>query len=206
MPERLRVDNGIPWGSKGDLPTDLELWLAGLGVAVQANPPCSPQDNGVVERSNGTGKRWAEPSKARSASDLQRTIDRMDQIQRDRYPHLDGKSRMEVYPRLAHSGRAYDQDWESQNWDLHRAHDLLAGFVVPREINRAGTLSVYNRNYYVGKAHANAVAFVSFDPQQQQWLFHDPHNHLLNHRPAPEVSASNILALTVTCRRERVHK
>src|SRR5262249_53568051 len=59
-PEALRVDNGSPWGSRGDLPTDLVLWLAGLAVAVRANPPRRPQDNGVVERSQGTGKRWAE--------------------------------------------------------------------------------------------------------------------------------------------------
>jgi hypothetical protein len=33
-PERFRVDNGVPWGSWGDLPTDLALWLIGLGVGV----------------------------------------------------------------------------------------------------------------------------------------------------------------------------
>src|SRR5271157_1101411 len=31
MPARIRVDNGTPWGSAGDLPTDLALWLFGLG-------------------------------------------------------------------------------------------------------------------------------------------------------------------------------
>ena len=45
----------------GDLPTDLALWLIGLGVGVDWNPPRRPQDNGVVERSQGTAKRWAEP-------------------------------------------------------------------------------------------------------------------------------------------------
>ena len=60
-PERLRVDNGPPWGTRGDLPTDLELWLLGVEVGVAPNPPRRPQDNGVVERSQGTGKRWGEP-------------------------------------------------------------------------------------------------------------------------------------------------
>ena len=62
--------NGSGWttarrgGRKGDLPTGLEFWLAGLEVEVQANPPRRPQDNGVVERSQGTGKRWSEPHRA----------------------------------------------------------------------------------------------------------------------------------------------
>jgi transposase InsO family protein len=60
-PQRLRVDNGAPWGTRGDLPTDLQLWLLGMGMAISANPPHRPQDNGVVERSQGTGKRWGEP-------------------------------------------------------------------------------------------------------------------------------------------------
>ena len=41
-PERLRIDNGAPWGSAGD-PTDLALWLIGLGVAMDWNPPRPPQ-------------------------------------------------------------------------------------------------------------------------------------------------------------------
>ncbi len=30
MPVHIRVDNGYPWGSTGDLPTELGLWLLGL--------------------------------------------------------------------------------------------------------------------------------------------------------------------------------
>src|SRR5207249_7206313 len=86
MPRAIRVDNGTPWGSRGDLPTDLVLWLAGLDVEVRANPPRRPQDNGVVERSQGTGKRWAEPQAADSAEQLQAVIDGMDQLQRAEYP------------------------------------------------------------------------------------------------------------------------
>jgi transposase InsO family protein len=52
-PLRFRVDNGVPWGSSGDLPPDLVLWLLGLGVETVTNPPRRPQDNGVVERSQG---------------------------------------------------------------------------------------------------------------------------------------------------------
>jgi len=39
--ERLRVDNGMPWGSQGDRPTDLACWLAGLGVDCPRFAPVS---------------------------------------------------------------------------------------------------------------------------------------------------------------------
>src|SRR5438067_1877559 len=44
LPGRLRVDNGAPWGGWNDLPTDLALWLIGLGVDLTWNPPARPQD------------------------------------------------------------------------------------------------------------------------------------------------------------------
>ena len=74
-PERFRVDNGTPWGSAGDWPTDLALWLIGLGIGMVWNPPRRPQDNGVIERSQGTGKRWGEPATCADARELQRRLD-----------------------------------------------------------------------------------------------------------------------------------
>jgi hypothetical protein len=32
LPDRVRVDNGYPWGTPRDLPSELALWLIGLGV------------------------------------------------------------------------------------------------------------------------------------------------------------------------------
>src|SRR5579863_4810664 len=92
-PALMRVDNGIPWGSWGDLPTDLALWLIGLSVEVDWNPPRRPQDNGVVERSQGTAKRWTEPGTCAKPSELQQRLDEMDRIQRQEYPSIDGRSR-----------------------------------------------------------------------------------------------------------------
>ena len=49
-PDAFRVDNGAPWGSRGDLPTDLALWLIGLEIDMIWNLSHQPQCNGVVER------------------------------------------------------------------------------------------------------------------------------------------------------------
>src|SRR5213080_4225302 len=85
LPQTLKVDNGSPWGSWSDLPTDLALWLIGLGVNMHWNTPNRPQENGVIERSQGTAKCWAEPSACASAAQLQKQLDYMDRIQREIY-------------------------------------------------------------------------------------------------------------------------
>ena len=202
-PEQLRVDNGVPWGSHGDLPTDLVLWLAGLGVAVKANRPRRPQDNGVVERSQGTGKRWSEPRTAADAAELQARLDRFDRLQREQYPYRRQPSRLAAYPELAHSGRAYGRSEEEQAWSLERVQDLLTNYVVPRRVDCAGNVSVYNRNYYVGKAYTGEQVYVRYEPQQQAWQFLDADRHLRNQQPAPTLTRSHLMALTVSHRRSR---
>ena len=58
---QLRIDNGMPWGSQGDLPTDLACGLAGLGLGLVINPPRRPQNNGVIERYQGHARRHLYP-------------------------------------------------------------------------------------------------------------------------------------------------
>ena len=132
MPGRIRVDNGSPWGSTGGLPTDLGLWLAGLGVPLRHNPPRRPQDNGVIERSQGTGKRWSDPRSVASVAELQAAIELMDRIQREAYPYRKGASRTATHPGLEHSGRAYIAADEPARWDIQGVYDLLTRYVVPR--------------------------------------------------------------------------
>ena len=145
LPRRLRVDNGAPWGSRGDLPTDLVCWLAGLGVAVVANPPRRPQANGVVERSQGIGKRWSEPARCDDAAELQRRLDVVDRWQRERYPAAGGRSRRQAHPGLEHSGRPYDPAGEPRDWQLTRVWDLMGEHLVPRQVDGQGKLWLYDR-------------------------------------------------------------
>ena len=188
-PERIRVDNGVPWGSWGDLPTGLALWLIGTGMAVDWNPPRRPQDNGVVERSQGTAKRWAEPGVCASAAELQRRLEEMDVIQRQEYPSVRGRSRLEAFPQLAHSGRAYTRAWEQEHWSLTAVAAHLAGYAVPRRVNTSGTVSVYNRNHYVGKIHTGKTVHVLFDPEALEWIFVDDRGQQLRSRPAQRSAA-----------------
>ena len=196
-PERFRVDNGVPWGSWGDLPTDLALWLIGLGVGVDWNTPRRPQENGVVERSQGTAKRWAEPGACATGAELQRRLEVMDHIQRQEYPSVDGRSRLEAFPQLAHSERAYTPAWERAHWSLARVAAHLSGYTLPRRVDKSGTVSVYNRNHYVGKIHHRKTVHVMLDPEAIEWIFADEKGQQLRSRPATEISRKAIMGLTV---------
>jgi hypothetical protein len=204
-PERFRVDNGTPWGSSGDLPPELALWLIGLGVGVTWNPPRRPQDNGVVERSQGTAKRWAEPGTCAGAAELQRRLEEMDGIQRQEYPSLRGRSRLEAFPQLSHSGRAYSPAWERAHWSLEAAAAHLAGYAVPRRVDKSGMVSLYNRNHYVGVLHRGGTVYAMFDPESKEWVFADERGQQLRCRPAVEINREAIIGLTVTHRRRGVH-
>jgi hypothetical protein len=197
----IRVDNGGPWGSSGnDLPPELALWLIGLGIDMHWNDPHSPQQNGTVERSQGTGKRWAEPGQCSSAEQLQRHIDEMDAIQREVYPSIDGRSRAEAFPGLAHSGRRYSLSWERREWDHSRVLAHLAGYVVTRRVDKNGDVWLYHRPHYVGSRHRNHVVYVTVDPRRAEWVFSDDKGQQLRSQPATELQAERIRSLTVSKR------
>jgi hypothetical protein len=201
LPERFRLDNGGPWGSSGDLPTDLALWLIGLGIGLVFNPPARPEKNGVVERSQGTGKRWAEPWTCATPEELQRRLDEMDGVLREEYPSVAGQSRWEAFPGLAHSGRRYSPAGEGRLWDLAKVLAHLTEYAVVRRVDKSGMVSLYNRTRYVGKPHSGKDIYVLLDPVRREWIFADERGQQLRSQPAEEISRERIRSLTVTHRR-----
>jgi hypothetical protein len=195
----------MPWGSQGDLPTDLACWLAGLGVDLLTNPPRRPQDNGVIERYQGVGKSWGEPQTCRSAAELQRRLDELDRWQRDLYPHRKGRPRREVYPGLKHSGRRYVAARERAHWDLGRAWAWVGLHLVPRRVDSRGKVSLYNRPYFVGLMWSGRRIWVGFDPERGEWMFQDERGREIRRQAASELSAERIMALDVSHRRRGCH-
>ena len=203
-PWAFRVDNGAPWGStRNEFPTDLALWLFGLEIDVIWNPPCQPQKNGVVERSQGVGKSWSEPGTCLSPRELQQRIDKMDRIQREAYPYCDGRSRMAVFPELKHSGRSYNKTWEKKHWDLDRVLKHLSQYLAIRHVDSRGTISIYNRNYYVGERYKGNYVTVMLDPLTRKWVIQDESGCELRNHPADQLTQEQIIGLKVYHRRPK---
>ena len=198
LPERLRVDNGHPWGSTGDLPTELELWLMGLGIGLIHNPPARPPANGVVERSQEVGQRWSDAGRCGSATEVQSGLDAMDAHQREGFPEPT-KSRLSLFPKLAHSGRPYAAGDERTSWSEAEMRRRLAEYAAVRQINSRGLISVYGRNHYVGKRHAGRSAYVRLDVGSGDWLFELTGGPVIGRTPAG-LSRETILSRQVTAR------
>jgi hypothetical protein len=58
-------------------------------------------------------------------------------------------------------------------------------------------VSVYNRNLYVGTAHAGKRVYVQYDPEQEAWVISDINGPELRTKPAPEISAESIRNLQI---------
>ena len=93
------------------------MWLIGLGIGMIWNTPRRPWENGVVERSQGTGNRWCEPGTCESPTDLQTRLDKMDRLLREVYPYRERLSRLAYYPALGHTSRPYSTASEVALWD-----------------------------------------------------------------------------------------
>jgi hypothetical protein len=200
-PGRVRVDNGTPWGSTGDFPTELSLWLIGLGIAMHWNNARRPQENGVVERSQRTSNGWCEPWTCATPGELQARLERMDRLHREVYPYRERLSRMEFYPGLRHSGRPYDRDSEAELWGWSRVAEHLSTYVLARRVDQAGLVSLYNRGHYVGKIHKGKQVYVMYDPDLGEWIFADREGRQLRRQAANELSQERVMNLDVTHRR-----
>jgi hypothetical protein len=202
----VRVDNGAPWGSTGELPTELALWLIGLGVGVIWNPARRPQANGVVERSQGTGKRWAEPETCCDEAELRQRLEDQDHIQRALYPRSKGQSRMEAFPGLKHSGQVYRAEEEESRWDLTPVLSHLAEYVLVRRVDTSGTVSVYNKSRYVGKNLCGRDVYISLDPLAVEWVYAGPDGVCYRRQKAEELTAERVRGLDVSRHRQRERK
>jgi transposase InsO family protein len=91
LPERLLMDNGAPWGARGQKGlelTRLEVWLVRLGIGVVHSRPSHPQTLGKDERFHRTLK--AEVLSRGAPPDLQaqqRAFDRWREIYNFERPH-----------------------------------------------------------------------------------------------------------------------
>ena len=122
----------------------------------------------------------------------------MDQNQRKAFPEP-SRSRGQLFPSLAHSGRACRPAEEAILWQEARLWQKLAESAVVRQINARGLISVSGRNSYVGRRYAGQAAYVRFDAATGEWLFELVAGPVIDRQPA-QLSLEAILGRRVTHR------
>lgn len=153
------------------MPTDLAMWLIGLGPEMIWNPPRQPQKNGKVERSQGTAQRWCEAQRCPDAAELQRRLDEMDHVQRELYPveeRQGAPSRWDLFTGLHHSG--IDLALALSSWNRDRVAEHLTRYTLKRRVGPQGKISVRNQGIHVGSLLKGTLVFVQYDPYAQEWV------------------------------------
>ena len=77
----------------------------------------------------------------------------------------------------------------------------LAGYAVPPQVDSSGSVSLYNKTYYVGKRYTGKMVHVSVDPLRGEWLFRDAQGNHVRTQPAEQLCRERIERLTVGDRR-----
>ena len=200
LPDRVRVDNGYPWGTPRDLPSELAMWLIGLGVEPIWNPPGQPTCNPKVERSNGLTQQWGE---LQTCADCDRrpgcwTGSAASSARSTR------RSAAGPAPRCSRSsarrGASYRRAREAAMWDLARVDAFLARGCWRRHADGNGVISLYGHGRSVGRPWAGQELVVRFDASARCWLVSDPGGELIKQLPARELTRERILALAVSRR------
>jgi len=200
-PDRVRVDNGYPWGTPRDLPSELALWLIGSGVEPIWNPAGQPTCNPRVERCNGLTQQWGELHRCADREQAAAVLAEVARIQREEYPAIRGRTRLEAFPRLGTPRRVYRPADEESLWDVSHVGAFLARGCWVRLADRNGRISLYGHGRSVGRCRAGREVVVRFEATARCWLISDPNGEEVKRVPAIELTRERILALAVSRRR-----
>jgi hypothetical protein len=206
LPQSVRVDNGYPWGTPRDLPTELALWLIGLGLEVIWNPPAQPRKNPKVERCRGVADDWAEPHACADPAQLKDQLDWACRTQREDYPSIQGRSRVEAFPQLLVPRRLYQSPGELALWKLDRVDQWLAERLWVRRVSKTGVIALYGHRRSLGRRYGGQEVMVRFDAGKRYWIVSDSAGQILAQFLAWELSQERILSFAVGRKRSQGQK
>jgi len=184
LPQWIKVDNGRPFGDpQMELIPPLALWLIGLGVQVIWNRPARPQDNAKVERSQGVMGRWTEFSKCINTNSLAQRLRKEAHFHNYHFPirRQQARTRKEVFPNLAHTGKTWNPDGFSRD----RVLKFLANGYWERKVSSGGQISIYGHRFSVGQPLKHQRVSIKLAAQSNEWHIFNAQGKLIKKRLAP---------------------
>lgn len=202
LPQAIRVDNGVPWGTNSPVPSALALWLAGLGVEMIYGRPAQSTDNAIVERCHRVLGDWAEPEKQSNITQLQANLDWAVRTQRERYRSSKHLTRAQAYPDLYTNRLTYRRSTDAQRWQQSLMLQYLSRYTFERRVGKYGQLSLFSNTYSLGRSHARQTVTIELDPLTAEWLFLDEQGFEIRRQKSKEADYERISLLQLGKRRK----
>lgn len=192
-PAAVRVDNGSPWGTPRDRPTELALGLIGWGVEVIWNAPAQPRENSKVERCHGVADAWAAPHAGTEPAQLKDHLDWTCRTQCHEDPSIHGASRGAAFLALLNSVRQYQPSQEPELWKLERVDQWLSQGVWARHVGKTGVISLDGHRRALGRTSSGQDMLVRCDAAKRFWVVADSADKVVAQFLAWELSQDRIL-------------
>jgi transposase InsO family protein len=177
LPDAIQTDNEVCLaGQPSDpLPSQLTLWLIGLGVVHRFSRPRQPTDQAQIERTHRTLSNFAHLlDRLPDLATLQQRLD----LEREQYNHwfpsrasdCARRPPLVAHPELKQGRRPYRVEWERQLFNEQQVYDYLATIGLSRKVTQVGQIQLGGRSVGVGRAYAGQTVTVGCDPVARQWV------------------------------------
>ena len=200
LPDALQTDNevclaGLP---SDPAPSQLTLWLCGLGVAHPFSRPGRPTDQAQIERTHRTLDNLtgmldglADLSSLQARLDTEREY--YNQLFPSRASDCSGRAPLSAHPELCHKRRPYRLEWERQLFNEQLVYQELASVRLERKVTPVGQIQLYGRSVGVGRAYAGQTLLVCCDASKRQWVISSGDGRLVAERP---IQGCDVTSLT----------
>lgn len=203
LPDRLRTDKGscfVGTMPQTGFPSQVTLWLVGLGIAHETIEKGQVTQNGCVERLNRTFNQLVlRDGPFPNLEELQDLADATRDFLNHRYPSRAGSCQghppLTAHPRAARPHRHFHPDREAELFRQPRVDQYLARFAWQRRADQVGKVSLGGHPYHLGREHKGRVFDVTFEPRFRRFVFQTPDKEVTLRLPAQGLDPSAIMNL-----------
>jgi len=190
LPDALQTDNEVCLAGQptDPYPSQLTLWLVGLGVMHRFIRPNTPTDQAQVERTHRTLDGFVGlPDLHLDVTALQQRLDReREQHNRSlpsRASDCAGRPPLVAHPELLQPRRPYRPEWERALFDAQRVYIYLATIPLTRKVTSTGQIRIGGNAQSVGRAYAGQILTIRADAQSREWVVRQVDDTLVKRLP-----------------------
>jgi len=179
LPKAIQVDNDSVFTdntSNSPFPSQLHLWLIGLGIRLCFIDVPPPQKQAMVERSHQTMERQvARGQKHDNWKTFFAFCNKRRKRLNESLPNrlLNKKAPLQAFAKAKHSGQSYKVSQELTLIDMKRVYKFLSQCIWYRRISSSKTISLSGKIYFLNKAIPKTSIQITFCSKSKNLIFRD---------------------------------